>query len=242
MFTASVQISPQEVNTIATSQRYPLGVIGVTADGRSYRYSQAGSSDLTIGKLTVAQAKVANHTNLAVFAAAAVGDKVVTVTLGGTAATQDQYKNGYLVVIDVAGVGQHARIAGNTAQTSTTGQVTVYLEDALTVALTTSSKASLVFNPWSGLATATTTTAVVTGVPQYTLTANNFGWIQTGGMASVLSDGVIAKATGAIQSGSVAGAATTEATSTVTQRIGLAPEATVDTKYYPIYLNVLPID
>lgn len=238
MFTASLQLSAQELNTTASTQRHTLGSIGVTADGRIFRYSLAGAVDLSAGKLVTSQAKVANHTNATAAAAAAVGDRTVSVTVGATAVTADQYKDGYLTVIDVAGVGQNLRIAGNTA-CSSSGTTVVSLQDPLTVALTTSSKVSLVYNPWaSTIISASAVALFACGVPQLSVTAGYYHWAQTGGMASVLSDGVIGKASGAIISDAVNGAVEVEVAGTVTQRVGTAPEATVDAKYYPLYLTI----
>lgn len=234
------QISSQEVNATSTTQRHELGSIGATADGRIFRYVLNGGVALSAGKLTAAQAKVANHTNITAAAAAAVGDKVITATLGATAATADQYRDGYLVVVDVAGTGQALRIAGNSAASSS-GTVTVYLQDPLNTALTTSSKVSLVYNPWSGVVispSATGVAQVATGVPQLAVAASAYAWVQTGGLASVLSDGIITKGAGGIISDAVDGAVEIEVAATVTQRVSYAPEATVDTKYYPQYLTL----
>lgn len=239
MFTAFRSISSQELNAVTSTQRdIPVGAVGVTADGRIFRYALAGAVALDPGKLVTAQAKVANHTNIAVAAPAAVGDKVVQVTVGATAATADQYKDGYLTVIDVAGVGQNLRIAGNSAIGSA-GTGYVYLQDPLTVALTTSSKVSLVYNPWSGVIISASAVALLAvGVPQLTIPIANYGWVQTGGMGSVLSDGIITKAAGGIISDAVNGAVEIEVAGTVTQRVSVAPEATVDAKYYPQYLTL----
>jgi hypothetical protein len=118
------------------------------------------------------------------------------------------------------------------------------LAEPLVIALTTSSVVSLVYNPWFGVLVAPAAAAeIVVGVPEFTVTAatatvNQYFWAKTKGIASVLSDGVIGKGSQAIQSASVIGAAVVEGTSAVTQRLGWAPEATVDTKYDPLFLNI----
>jgi hypothetical protein len=240
MFTPFAQLSKQEENVTSVSRLAPLGSVGRTSDGRIYRYAQAGAVALNAGQAVSTPAKVANHTNIAVAAAVAVGSLSVTATLGATAATQDQYLEGYLVVNDAAGVGSAYRIQGNSA-TASAGVITVTLVDPIVTALTTSSKVSLVVNPWSNVVVNPSAAAgalFTAGVPQLAVPAASYAWIQTGGVASVLSDGIVAKAAGAIASPTVNGALVTEAAATVTQRVAVAIEATVDTKYYPMFLTI----
>lgn len=238
MISQRISLTAQDARQVSDTQIHELGTIAETADGRVFRYSSAGATALVAGKVNSSAAKVANHTNIAVSAAASVGDRKVSVTLGATAATQDQYKDGFLVVNDAAGVGCAYRIEGHTAAASA-GALDVYLADRVEIALTTSSKVSLVPNPWSGsIVTAASTALFANGSNNVAVAASNFYWSQTRGTASVLSDGIIAKGAYAIVSGSVNGALATQVDTDVVRFVGVAPEATVDTKYYPIFLLV----
>lgn len=237
MFSGPIQISSSELNTTSSYKVNRLGTEGCTPDGRKYRYIQNGAVSLAPGKTVNAIAKVANHTTQTVNTAAAVGSYTVSVTVGATAMTQDQYLDGYLVAKDAAGLGTAYAIAGNTSISSAGGSVTVQLREPLVTAMTTSSIISFVNNPWAGVVVAPAAAAeVVVGVPQLTIPASVYGWVQTVGIASVLSDGIISKGAGAIQSASVIGAMVIEGTSAITQNLAWAPEATVDTKYDPLYL------
>ncbi len=245
MFSGYMPISPQQINSISlTASGVLLGTVGVSREGDLYRFTQAGAVNLAAGKVTVTPAKVANHTNLALASTSntAVGSTKITVTLGGTAATQDQYKDGYALINDGTGVGQKLQIVGNTAQASTSGTVDVFLAPGLTTALAVAdTKVSLMPNPWSAniVHPGSASTFFCGGVPQIAVTASYYYWSKTRGVASVLSDGVVAKGTGAIlTSNAVAGALLTEAAATVVQRVALAPEATVDTKYYGMFMMV----
>lgn len=238
MFSGGVQIASNELNVTSTYKTTRLGTVGYTADGRQFRYALNGAVALSAGKTTNAIAKVANHTTITVQAAAPIGATTVNITLGATAATADQYLDGYLVIKDSTGAGQSFSITGNSA-TASAGVISVYLREPIVTALTTSSVASLVYNPWNGILVAPAAAAeVVVGVPQIPVAASVYGWVATSGMASVLSDGIITKGAGAIQSASVIGATTIEVAATVTQRVGIAPEATVDTKYEPLILTI----
>lgn len=239
MFTQRISLSAQDARKVSATKVHDLGTVAETADGRVFRYSQAGAVNLAAGLVTTAAAKVANHTNNAVATAAAVGARSVNITLAGaTATTLDQYADGFLVVNDSAGVGSAYRIEGNPV-IAASGTGVVQLAEGVATALTTSSKVSLQYNPWANtIVSASAVALFCNGAPNVAVTAANYYWSQTGGIASVLSDGVIGKGSGAILSDAVNGALEVEVAGTVTQRVGTAIEATVDQKYYPIYLTL----
>jgi hypothetical protein len=239
MLTQRLSLTAQDARKVNVTKLHDLGSVAETADGRVFRYSRAGAVDLAAGKFTTSAAKVSNHTNNAVAAAAAVGDRSVSITLAGaTATTAGQYDDGFLVVNDTVGAGQALRIEG-TPVIASSGTGSIFLSEGVATALTTSSKASLVPNPWdSSIISASAVALFCNGAPNVAVTAAYYYWSQTAGIASVLSDGVIGKGSGAILSDAVNGAVEVEVAGTVTQRVGTAPEATVDAKYYPIYLTL----
>lgn len=239
MLTQRVSLTNQDARTVSATQLHKLGTVAETADGRVFRYASAGATNLAAGLVNITPAKVANHTNIAVSIAAPVSQRFVSVTLGATATTLGQYDGGYLVAIDVAGQGCAYRIAG-TPVIGSAGTGVIQLEEGIATALTTSSKVSLVPAVWglSVVSTGASAALFCNGSNNVAVTASNFYWSQTAGMASVLADGITAKGTGAVLSASVAGALATEASGTLTQRVATAPEATVDTKYYPVFLTL----
>lgn len=248
MFTGFQQLTTAQINVPGGSvygNNMRLGTLGVDRQSAIYAWTQAGASNLTQGQVTVSPAKVANHTNLALDAASniAVGSTKITVDLGGTAATADQYAGGNIVINDGAGKGQTLAIQSTSAQTSTTGAVDVYLVDPVGVALSLSdTKVSLVPNKWSAsiVHPGSSSAYFCNGVPEVPVTASYFYWSKLRGEASVLSDGVIAKGVGAqLTTNAVAGALLTEGASTVVQRVATAPEATVDTKYYELFMGLI---
>lgn len=235
--TSSV-VHAQDFRDISSTKQLRLGQKAETVDGRVYRYALNGAVALAPGKICVAAAHVANHVNQAVNEAAAVGADRVKVTLGATAATADQYADGYLAINDAAGEGINYLVQGHPAIGSA-GSGYISLDDNIKVALTTSSEYSLIANPWSAVIVAPNAVAHrAVGVPNVAVTAAYYGWLQTKGDCSVLSDGVITKGAGAILSDAVAGAVEIEVAATVTNRVGRAPEATVDTEYRLIDLSI----
>lgn len=236
--TTNSVVYAQDFRDISSTKQLALGTRGETRDGRKYRYALAGAVTLAPGKLNAAAAHVANHVNVAVAAAVAVGGTKVTATLGATAMTAAYYQDGYLTVNDAAGEGISYLIGSNPAADSS-GVATANLVDPVEVALTTSSEVSFIANPWSAVIVNPGAVAHrEVGVANVSITAAYYGWLQTGGDCAVLSDGVITKGAGAIASDAVAGAVEIEVAGTVTQRVGFAPEATVDTEYRTIVLTI----
>lgn len=243
MISGYIQIAPSDARTTsATKNGVLLGTKAVTRDGKVYRWSLNGAVALAEGKTTTGVARVANHTNLALASTSsiAVGSTKITVTLGGTAATADQYADGYATINDGAGVGQSFLIVGNSAQASTSGTVDLYLAEPVTVALSVSTtKVTLTPNPNAGVVvTPAVVTNPIVGVPNVPVAAASYFWAQTRGHASVLSDGIITRGAGAIPSDAVIGAVEIEVAATVVYRVGVALDATVDAKYYGLSLLV----
>ena len=240
-FTGPLQIEMQDVRTQSATKQHTLGTLAVTRDGRQFRYGQAGATALAAGKLAQIPAVVANHQAL-VTAAAAVNTSKVTVTLGGTAATADQYIDGYAVIRDTSttGAGQAFPIIGNSAQTVTTGTVDVYLSEAVAEALTSASVTNLELSPYSGMLISSSgdTTEFVTGVPQIDVTAAFYAWFQVRGVAAVLGNGTITKGAGVIKSATTAGAVDIEGTSAITMRVGIQLQTGTSAKYNTTYLTI----
>lgn len=209
-----------------------LGVRAVTGDGREFRLCQAGATALVVGKLYSEAAQITAHHNLTPTAAAAIGATSVTVTLGGTAATANQYLNGYLLVeADSGGTpGYMYQIGGNPAQSSGSGTLTVQLNDPLIVAITTSAKLTLIPNEYSNvIISAAAATGNPVGAAVFAVTASYYGWLQVKGPAAVLSDGAITVGVAVVKSSSVAGAVA--GLSSTLAPVGVAMETTTDTQY-----------
>lgn len=234
--TSGAEAISQPLFSSSSVQQMSLGATVHSDDGRIFRYVKAGGTALVPGKLQQAAAVVANHQNIAVAAAAAVGATSVTVTLGATAATKDQYAGGTLVVSDAAGEGHTYLIKSHPAAISG-GSLTLTLEDPVVVALTTSSEACLMPNIYNGvIVNPTTPTNVPVGVAIYPITASEFGFIQTRGPVSCLNDSGTAVGLGIAPSQAVAGAVKTQAATL--HCLGSALQAGVDTEYRTVFIGL----
>lgn len=211
----------------------------VVDGNKTYVLCKNGSTALDKGKLVQSSAPVANHLNLQV-AAVAVGEYSVTVTLGATAATANQYAGGTLLVNDGTGEGDEYTIESHPAADAS-ATVVVKLKESIRTALVASgtSEVSLIANKYSGVVIApTTATSAVVAVPTVAVPANEYFWGQVRGLLPVLAQGATSAGIAVERSGSTAGAVVTTGANTTGQRIGVAHQAAVDTEYRLIDLCI----
>jgi hypothetical protein len=240
-----VQIEGNPLEILAEAQ-FALGSVMRLQDGREFVYAKAGEA-LSKGKLATAPAHVADHSNIAVAAAVAVGGTTVTVTLGATAATANQYAGGLLVTSDAAGEGTSYEILSHAA-VDASGVITLKLRNPIRVALTTSSEVTLVHNQFRGTLEGTVATRKAVGVPLVDVTDQYFYWAQYRGACPVLADGAIALGNAVVPSDAVSGAVeqqdvfvnATDATRLDAKEVvGRASIlAAVDTEYRPLFLDI----
>lgn len=230
----------------ATSLNSPqIGDQMIFEDGRHFRWASAdGTTAVVVGKLYQSAIPVTNHV-LQTAAAAAVGATSIALTLGATAATANQYQNGYVSVDLVGnsgfgylyGIGLHPAVAS-------AGVFTIPLKSTVQVAIaTTANSLSLIANRYSAviLAVATNPTADLAGVSVKPLAVNNWGWLATRGPAicltvtPVVAIGTIAMAastTGAVMAQSTA-------VSLTVPTIGTGIRTAVTASYCTVDLNIL---
>lgn len=228
-----------------------VGQVFMTADGRELRLISNGAVALVSGVLVQGSPIVANHQNLAVSITtytAAIGATQISVTVGATKVTQNQYAGGYAVVNAGTGIGQTLRIQTNPGIASSGAGLVITLEDPLLVALDATSKVSLHANPYQDcVISPTTSTGRVVGVTLYPIAAataltsstagvvtnagvQQYAFIQSKGLVSVLSDSTVAAAgLGISPSTSTAGAVTVQAATLVnigsTYTLGVSAES-----------------
>lgn len=240
---ATIQITDQDIYQQTSIRGYELiGQSATTPDGRTFRYAKAGGT-LTAGQITEPGVVTANYANRALTTSAAANQNKVTVVLGTTAAA-DLFLGFYLIVNDNTGQGQGAYyITGNTAATAGNSNTTVLtLRGNLNVAISSTATATDVTiqpNQYSSVIQHTAVVAIPTaGAPVIDITSGNFHWQQTGGMASILSDGNIARNSQGIPSDATAGSVEVRVDATVVQPVGYAPDTTITTDYSPFVLTL----
>lgn len=239
MSNISQALSAADITEVTSEKLHTLGKVGMTADGRKFKYAKAGATLLAAGKLAVAADADANVVNKAVTAAAAIGSKEVKFTAGG-AVSADAYADGMLQVNDATGEGYTYRIVGNTAGTAGNSYaVVVRLAEPIQAALVaTTSEISLYKNDFDGLVISAVDQAdLPVGVPVVPIAAGSYGWVQTFGIAAVLADEAVTRGQTVTIGTGVAGAV--EAADLIGEpAIGIAAQALIDTEYSPVFLTL----
>ena len=172
-----------------SDQKHKLGTRMQFPDGREFRYAHNGGTAIGEGLLVASEALVANHGDdgdLAV-ATTAAGSQTISVTVGGTAAAKDLYKEGYLW-FNLAGTSVHEfyKIKEHDAFDSS-GSATVTLEDqnGLHQAVTNGTDTvGLMKSPYKDVIVCTAAlTERPVGITVNNFTADYYGWIQTRGLS-----------------------------------------------------------
>lgn len=260
-FTQRGQAGPIPFNSTSTdiSLQTLVGTKFDTSDGREFALVQNAGTALAAGKLVMGPKPITNHQNLTTtaftaYSANGLQPAQVTVTLGGTLVTANQYATGFAVVNAGTGAGQTLRIASHPAQATTTGSLVVTLEDSPATALDTSSKVSLRYNSYGSpngtdfrtdgviVTDHTAVTGQVLGAPvgsiaASTATVASYGFVQTRGLISLLNDATTAQGLDIMPSANTDGAFQTYVAATNT-RVGVATQAGVTTEYRSVTLQL----
>lgn len=210
-----------------------LGAKAYAGDGREFRFCLAGATTLAQGKLQQSAAQVTTNQNIAVQAAAAKGATSVSVTLGATAATLNEFANGWLATSD----GYQYSIKGNPAANAS-ATLTLTLDDPLQAAITTATTASLIPNTYANVIVApTTATGNVVGAAVFPVVAAQYGWVQVAGPASVLSGASITVGEQVVPSTTTAGEVIASASYTA-QVVGTAAQTLSSGDYGIVNLTI----
>ncbi len=233
----TLKLSAQELYSSQATPAADIGMLGYDAQGNRYRYVLNGATALVAGNVIQSSARDTQFTRMAVSAAAAIGAREISITNGTTATTLDQFAGGTVTVAASTGIGQVFTITGNTVAANGAA-LTVYISEPVRVALTTSSKVTLHMNDHKGVVVSPTTrTGKTVGVAIYPIVASEYGWIQSGGSASALSDATVAAlGEGLSPSTTTAGCVTKQVT--LLENIGTASILGVSAEVSPIWLMI----
>lgn len=222
----------------SSTKKEALGALRITEDGRKFRYALSGEA-LVAGQNGLTCDAVANHIKQT-GDAVAKGVTKVSLVLGATAATENQYRDGYLQIYDGAAgtIGYQYRIRSNTAADASAA-VVLELEDPIQVAIVTTDTWSLIPSPFSSITQQGSLAHGLGGVVPIAVANAKYFWLQTGGLACCLNGGNSTLGAGLVQSGTE-GALKTQPDGA----LDAAPAghvcsfAGVDTKYCPVFLQI----
>jgi hypothetical protein len=233
-----IEVFPKQVLNDSTTQQLPLGTLAFTKDGRGFRYCRAGAAALVAGNCIQAPAQIANHLAMTP-TAAAIGATQITMTPGATGAAISFYNEGWMIVSTTPALGDTRGIAVSPAITASVAfTITLYTEDQLQTALTSSSRLDLQCNAYRDVIQCpiTTATSACVGVAPYAIGTTNYGWLQVFGPCGVLITGTPAVGQAVSPIGAVAGAAAIN--STTLGIIGTMMTTGVDTKCNAVFLDI----
>ena len=189
-----MEMIPRVVDPFLTSseQRFPLGT-QLTYAERVFRYSKNGAVALATGVLHQSVVPLAGMIDEAVDTPA-VGDVTITITLAASPTDDlaiNDLADGYINIVDDTGEGHLYRIKSHPAIAgAVAGVLTLY--DPILVALGAGATITVMHNSWRNVIIhPSPPTAPVVGASVVAVPANEFCWLQTEGLSSVLTDGVV---------------------------------------------------
>lgn len=231
------------------NQILPYGTQMVMQDGRKFRFGRAGGTTLVAANVQQAGINTPNHVDTTAVATA-INARAGVTTLGATAATVNDYREGYMVV-SVTPDGGSIYVIGSHAAVASAGEFTGNFAPgfALKAAWTTTSRIDLIRNPYRAAieAVGTTVTAPIIGVAVMALAANStnaalsHGWFATHGPCAVETDGTLVvgqRAVTAADAGELAPATGVIATYIVEQEVGIVMRVAADTAFSTIFLTI----
>jgi len=220
-------------------QEHAVGALAMDKYGDMYRYAKL-AADVSAGYLLVSLGREANHQDIALSAAAAVGDTVVAPTVGATAVDANEYDSGYLAFSDVSPEGEWYRITHHDASAGSAA-CNFYLERPLLTAATTSSEVCLVRSPWMKPAVSQLIAERAAGVTVVDVdySVAPYTWLKVRGVAPVLTDTSGYTVGFAVTiSNQVNGAVGLYSDVDAEMKIGQGMQTGTATEFNPVYLTI----
>lgn len=243
-------VSNQSVYTTVTDPRHLPGTRARLDDGRTFEYVRSDhGTAIGHGKLVTYDPIAAAVDKVAVQAAAGIGATSVAVTVTVTLVA-NELAGGYLSIDSTPGEGELYRIIGHAVHAS--GTLTLQLGRGLVVALTTSTRATIIFSACSvkisaGVTVSTDPVEVAAGVTLVDVgvgsTTPQYFWVQKTGLANVLFGTQVGAVGQCVYHGEDAGSfQSVVETDTEKQQVLLGTIAAllpIDTEYHAVYLSIV---
>jgi hypothetical protein len=176
-----------------SSSAEPKATVGEyreTKDGRGFRYALAGEL-LVAGTMLQTRVEEATHDALVVVTGALGSNEITLTTEASTGAlTLNEYADGYVITDTTPGEGYTYQILSHPVVAAlANGIIKLRPADSIQVVLSTATRVTLIFHPYSKVIIfpATTATGVCVGAAIYPIASGEYGWIQTHGTAAVLT-------------------------------------------------------
>ncbi len=211
-FPNTIQSAYAAAFDVGTVKLYSLGQRMETPGGRIYRYAEMGADVGVAANLYESETPDAQNEAMAITTAITANTSTqVSFTLGTSAQVENEFKEGYVIIEETDDLGEVHRVAGSVvAEATKTGTIFLYPGDTFKVGVLVAlgNVVTLIPNPYRDIviSPASAPTAFTCGVAPKIIAADGFGWIQTHGVASCLTDGTVIIGEEARASESIAGA------------------------------------
>jgi hypothetical protein len=220
-----------------------IGQLEAGSNGKVFRYSKVGATALVVGSMYQGPAISTDWNDLAVAVVGTAGNSYVDLTLGSTATTANIFDGGTLEVsvnsASGTNLGDEYTILGHAVAASGTCRFQLDRPIRTTMTVSTTS-VTLRKSPWAGIVITpqTTLTATVAGVAIYAAASTTYCWVQTLGVAAVLSDATSIIAGSAVASPSTYAAGEMTLGTGALPTIGMAMRAAASGKTIPVQLVI----
>ncbi len=181
----------QDIYTASATKNYDLGTIRQFSDGRRFRYSQAGASNITralMQQTAVADSKFLNIAQTG-HSQTAGATSITVLCTTGSAVAANYFAGGRFTVLTGTNIGDSYLIVSSSLQATDT-LLNLVLGEPLRNNIATTDKTAVTPNRWKStvVVPTTTATAAAAGVPLIDVTAAYYYWAQTKGAAPMIVD------------------------------------------------------
>ena len=238
VLTGPVTVVGQSLHSSSSIRSHNLGETVFSSDGRAYRYCLAGGADLVAGNLQQTEIENTSDQNLTAVAASVGAFSIVSTS--SVTVDANEYAEGWAVITVTPGVGLQYKISSHIAFSA--AAPTFRLEDAIQVALTTTSRFDVVHNNFKDIIIhPTARTAGPAGVAVFAVITLEYGWLQVGGVGNVLADGTITVGDDVHASDATPGSVEviTDGATELLPKIGTAVTGIATTEFGAIQLKML---
>ena len=225
-FVQGDNIPKQQWYEQSATQKHMVGSKLELSDGRVFRYARAGAAALVAGDLlqSAVNGGTATYQNDLTPSAAAVGATAISVTTVTDAITANEFTDGYLAITDGgAAAGQGGLYKITTHEGGAAGALIFNIDRPLLVAVTTSSRITIIKDPYMDViqAPATTPTGMCVGVPAIAVTATYYCWVQTWGIANPLVKTALTAGTNVLRDVVAAGSVAVDDGALTNEKVGI---------------------
>lgn len=181
----------QGIYNVSTGQNYVLGSILDLPDGRRFRYSKAGASNITRGLMQQSAALNTSFSDITQTGHAQVvgATAITTLCTTGSAVADNYFAGGTLIVTTGTNINDTYPIVSSKLEVTDT-LMDLVLGEPLRNAIAATDKVTLIPNRWYStiVVPATTATGAAAGVPAVDVTSTKYYWAQTKGRAAMTVD------------------------------------------------------